>query len=321
MVGKKSRAKGRWPIPTQHGYSKDPFGGVTVIYTTYGRPSQPAKVAPGEARTRAAPVEMCQMAACSAVCRAASRALPSAAYAAAARCRARSIRGGLDRHLDPPSWSLAGRHRARPRAAAARAPRRRGRARCLPHPPLRALLAVADALSAPAPSNNHYPPTTPTATLSTASAGARAADRMANLPLVCTACRPADQVSSWPARLEAPSLALTVCARSQAPALAAGAQSSDSLPARGLAMARAHASLVHGSGLVASVAACRALGLVVLVLALALAFLSATATAISARHRSHSRSRRQALSSVTLLTRAATLVPSCRCCPTPPSAR
>ena len=87
------------------------------------------------------------------------------------------------------------------------------------------------------------------------------------------------------------------------------------------AMARAHASLVHGSGLVASAAACRALGLVVLVLALALAFLSATATAISARHRSHFRSRRQALSSVTLLTRAATVAPSCRRCTTPPSVR
>ena len=54
---------------------------------TYGRPPEPAKVAPGEAHTRAAPVEMCQMARFRPSGARASHALPCAAYI---RKRARS---------------------------------------------------------------------------------------------------------------------------------------------------------------------------------------------------------------------------------------
>ena len=60
---------------------------------TYGRPPEPAKVAPGEAHTRAAPVEMCQMARFRPSAARASHALPSAAYAAEKVCRARIVTG------------------------------------------------------------------------------------------------------------------------------------------------------------------------------------------------------------------------------------
>ena len=60
---------------------------------TYGRPPEPAKVAPGEAHTRAAPVEMCQMARFRPSAARASRALPSAAYAAEKLCRAWIVKG------------------------------------------------------------------------------------------------------------------------------------------------------------------------------------------------------------------------------------
>ena len=87
----------------------------------YGRPPEPAKVAPGEAHTRAAPVETCQK----------WRIFGRRPRAPPAHCLAPpmlqlpavgqgSSKGGLHRHLDPPIWSLGGRYSARRHAGAER---------------------------------------------------------------------------------------------------------------------------------------------------------------------------------------------------------
>ena len=80
-----------------------------------------ARIAPCT-HPQAAPVERCQTARFRPSAARASRALPSAAYAAVARCRARTI---LERHTStptpcPPSWSRTGRYSARRRSSAER---------------------------------------------------------------------------------------------------------------------------------------------------------------------------------------------------------
>ena len=80
-----------------------------------------ARIAPCT-HPQAAPVERCQTARFRPSAARASRALPSAAYAAVARCRARTI---LERHTStptpcPPSWSRTGRYSARRHSSAER---------------------------------------------------------------------------------------------------------------------------------------------------------------------------------------------------------
>ena len=152
------------------------------------------------------------------------------------------------------------------------------------------------------------------------------ADRMANLPLVCTAWPPADQVPillrglrGWRHRRSRLQYARAARRLRWLPGLNPPTLS----PHAVCAMARAHASLVHGSGLVASAAACRALDRPRRARARPRAGLPQRYRYCNfgAPSVAFSISPPGVTARSLLFTRAAKLVPSCPSCPTPPAAR